>query len=137
MLKLAINVVLPAVGIFLAALIQLAVNTLWPALKFVPFLYFSIDSYLLVSLAAGFCFVAGGLAQRSVPTVAGAASAVIVPLAWLALWLKVIVTGGASTVAWLRPVTLFTIFTALLPLIGVALGWATSSSRGRSVAEAA
>jgi hypothetical protein len=74
----------------------------------------SIDSYVTVLLTVGLCFVAGGLAQRNVPTIAGAACAVIGPLAWLGLLLKVIMMGVGS-VAWLRPGTLFTMFAAMVP----------------------
>ena len=127
MLKLALNAALPAVGIILAALVQLAYETLWPAIKFAPFLFVSIDSYLVVLLAMGFCFVAGGLAQRNVPTIAGAACAVIAPLAWLGLLLSALM--GRGSVAWLRPLVLFTIFMAVAPLIGVASGWGMSSAK--------
>jgi hypothetical protein len=119
LLKLILNVALPALGIVLAALVQLALTTLWSGIKVVPSLVVSIDSYFVVLLTVGLCFVAGDWAQRSVPTIAGAACAVIAPLAW-----------------WLRPLALFTIFTAMAPLIGVALGWAISFSSRRNVQEA-
>jgi hypothetical protein len=134
MLKLALNFALPAVGIVLAALVQLALTTLWPGIKVVPSLVVSIDSYFVVLLALGLCVVAGGWAQRNVPTIAGAACAVIAPLAWLGLLLSTMMGGGS--IAWLRPLVLFTIFTAMAPLIGVALGWAMSSSKRRSVQQA-
>jgi hypothetical protein len=135
MLKLALNFALPAAGIVLAALVQLALTTLWPGIKVVPSLVVSIDSYFVVLLVIGLCFVAGGWAQRNVPTITGAACAVIAPLAWLGLLVKGTMMGVGS-IAWLRPLVLFTIFTAMAPLIGVALGWAMSSSKRRSVRQA-
>ena len=135
MLKLALNLVLPAVGIVLAALVQLAFTTLWPGIQVVPSLVVSVDSYFVVLLTVGLCFVAGAWAQRNVPTIAGAACAVIAPLAWLGLLLKGTMMGVGS-IAWFRPLTLFTIFTAMALLIGVGLGWAMSSSKRRSVPEA-
>jgi hypothetical protein len=135
MLKLTLNVALPAVGIVLAALVQLALTTLWPGIKVVPSLVASIDTYFVVLLTVGLCFVAGGWAQRNVPTIAGAACAVIAPLAWLGLLVKGTMMGAGS-IAWLRSLTLFTIFAAMAPLIGVALGWAISFSNRRSVQEA-
>jgi hypothetical protein len=134
-LKLALNLVLPAVGIVLAALVQLGFTTLWPGIQVVPSLVVSVDSYIVVLLTVGLCFVAGGWAQRNVPTIAGAACTAIAPLAWLGLLLKG--TGmSVGSIEWFRPLTLFTIFTAMAPLIGVALGWAMSSSIRRSVPEA-
>jgi hypothetical protein len=135
MRKLTVNAALPAMGIVLAALVQLALTTLWPGIKVVPSLVVSIDSYFVVLLTVGLCFIAGGWAQRNVPTTAGAACAVIAPLAWLGLLLKGTMTGVGS-IAWLRPLTLFTIFTALAPLIGVALGWAMSLSNWGNVQDA-
>ncbi len=38
--------------------------------------------------------------------------------------------------AWSRPLTLFTIFMAMAPLIGVALGWTFSFSKRRRVQQA-
>ena len=135
MLKLALNLVLPAGGIVLAALVQFAFTTLWPGIQVVPSLVVSVDSYFVVLQTAGLCIVAGGWAQRNVPTIAGAACAAIAPLAWLGLLLKDTMMHVGS-IAWFRPLTLFTLFAAMAPLIGVALGWAISSSKRRSVPEA-
>jgi hypothetical protein len=135
MLNLALNLVLPTAGIVLAALGQLAFTALWPGIQVAPSLVVSIDSYFVVLLTVGLCFVAGGWAQRNAPTIAGAACAVIVPLAWLGLVLRSTMMGVGSIV-WFRPLTLFTIFAAMAPLIGVALGRAMSSSKRRNVSEA-
>jgi hypothetical protein len=40
---------------------------------------------------------------------------------------------GGDSIAWLRPLVPFTIFTAMVPLIGVDLGWAISASKWRSL----
>jgi hypothetical protein len=132
MLRLVLNLVLPAAGIVLAALVQLAFTTLWPGIQMVPSRVVSVDSYFVVLLTVGLCFVAGRWAQRNVPTIAGAACAVVAPLAWLGLLFKSTFMGIGS-IAWFRPLTLFILFTAMAPLIGVALGWALSSSKRQSV----
>jgi hypothetical protein len=95
----------------------------------------SIDSYRAVLLALGLCFVAGGWAQRNDATIAGAVCGVIAPPAWLVLLFRGI-TMGAGSIVWLRPITLFAIFAAMAPLMGVASGWAMSWSKRRSVREA-
>jgi hypothetical protein len=125
MLKLALNFALPALGIVVAALAQLALTTLWPGIQGISSVVVSIDSYFVVLLTVGLCFFAGGWTQRNVPTIAGAACAAIAPLAWLGLLLKGTMMDAGS-IAWFRPLTLFTMFAAMAPLIGVALGWALS-----------
>jgi hypothetical protein len=134
MLKLALNLALPAAGILLAALAQLALTTVWPRIKIVHSGYVSIDSYFVVLLALGLCFVAGRWAQRNAPTIAGAACAVVAPLAWLGLLLSSMV--GVGPITWFRPIVLFVIFTAMTPLIGVALGWFLSAARQGRLARA-
>lgn len=130
MLKLALNLALPAMGIVVAALAQLALTTLWPRIQFVPSAVVSLDSYIAVLLAFGLCFLAGRWTHRIVPTVAGAACAAIAPLAWLGLNFSGNFMISAS-IAWFRPLTIFMMFTAFAPLIGVALGWTLSSSKLR------
>jgi len=130
MFKLAVNLALPALGIIVAALAQLALTTLWPGIQAVPSAVVSLDSYVDVLLALGLCFLAGRWTHHNLPTVGGAACAAIAPLAWLGL----IVSGSftfAGSIAWFRPLTIFLMFTAIAPLAGVALGWALSSSRIR------
>jgi hypothetical protein len=130
MLKLALNLALPALGIVLAALAQLALTTLWPGIQSIPSPVASFDSYIAVLLALGLCFLAGRWTHHIVPTVAGAACAAIAPLVWLGLILRGNFSIAAS-IAWFRPVTIFLIFTAVTPLIGVALGGALSPSEPR------
>jgi hypothetical protein len=130
MFKLAVNLALPALGIVAAALAQLALTTLWPGIQAVPSAVVSLDSYFVVLLALGLCFLAGRWTHHNLPTVRGAACAAIAPLAWLGL-----ILGGnfmiAGSVAWFRPLTIFIMFTAIAPLVGVTFGWAFSSSRIR------
>jgi hypothetical protein len=128
--KLAVNLALPALGIVLAALAQLALTTLWPGIQAVPSAVVSLDSYFVVLLVLGLCFLTGRWAHHNVPTVAGATGAAIAPLAWLGL----ILNGNftiAGSIAWFRPLTIFIMFTAIAPLVGVAFGWALSSLRIR------
>jgi hypothetical protein len=122
MLKLAVNLALPALGIAAAALAQLALTSLWPGIRAIPFPVVSLDSHFAVLLALGLCFLAGRTAHHNVPTSAGAACAILVPLAWLGLILRGSLTFGGS-IAWFQPLTIFMLFSASAPLIGVALGW--------------
>lgn len=130
MLKLIPNLALPGLAIVVAALAQLAITTLWPEIRVVPSAVVSLDGYIAVLLTLGFCFLAGRWTYHIVPTVAGAACAAISPLAWLGLVLRgnFMIVGS---IAWFRPLTIFEMFTAIAPLIGVALGWALSSSKLR------
>jgi CDP-diglyceride synthetase len=126
MIKLVVNLALPALGIVVAALTQLALTTLWPGIQAIPFAVVSLDSYVVVFLALGLCFLAGRRAHYNLPTIAGSAAAVIVPLVWLGLILKGILMLGGS-IAWFQSLTIFTLFSASAPLIGVVLGWHSSS----------
>jgi hypothetical protein len=130
MLMLATNLALPAFGIGVAALAQLALTTLWPGIQTVPFPVVSLDSYFVVLSVLGLCVLAGRWAQHNASTVAGAACAAVIPLVWLGLNLKATLFIGGS-VAWFQPLTIFLIFSASAPLIGVALGWILSSSKLR------
>jgi hypothetical protein len=129
-IKLVANLALPAVGIVVPALAQLALTTLWPGIQAIPSAVVSIDSYIVLLLALGLCFLAGSWAHHNVRTIAGAACAVIAPLGWLGLILRgnLLIAGSITSIAWLRPLTIFIIFSASAPLIGVALGWTLSSS---------
>jgi hypothetical protein len=129
--KLVWNLALPALAIVVAALAQLALTTFWPGIQVVPSAVVSLDSYIVLLLALGLCFLAGRWAHRIVPTVLGAACAAIAPLAWLGLTFRGNFMLGGS-IAWFRPLTIFMMSTAIAPLIGVALGWILSSSKLRS-----
>ena len=121
MLKLALSLVFPAAGIVISALAQFILTTLWPGMRAFPSVVVSIDSYLGVLLLVALSFLAGGWTRRNVPTSAGAACALIAPLLWLAVWVKGLLIGFGP-IAWLRPLTLFALFSAAAPLISVALG---------------
>jgi hypothetical protein len=128
--KLVLNLALPALAIVVAALAQLALTSFWPGIRLVPSAVVSLDSYIVLLLALGLCFLAGQWAHRIVPTVAGAACAAIAPLAWLGLIFRGSFMIGGS-IAWFQPLTISIVSTALAPLIGVALGWALASSKFR------
>jgi hypothetical protein len=128
MFKLILSALWTALGIVVAGLVQVAVTTLWPGIQRLPSAGISIDSYVVVLLMAGLCFFAGQWARRNVSTVAGAACAAIVPLAWLALFVTSTMIG-VGPVAWLRPLTVLSLFAAAAPLIGVAAGWMSSSPK--------
>jgi hypothetical protein len=130
MLKLATILVLPALGIVVAALAQLALTTLWPGIQRVPSGALSIDSCIVVLLTFGLCFFAGRWANSNVPTAAGAALSTVVPLIWLGLVLRGIVTAPGKVV-WFGLLTMLMVFTAVVPLITVGSGWVLSSSKHR------
>jgi hypothetical protein len=128
MLKLFANLALPALGIVIAALAQLGVTTLWPGMQLIPSGVVSIDSYFVVLLTFGLCFFAGRWAHTNVPTVTGAAFAAVIPLIWLVMTLRGNFTAPGH-IAWFRPLTVFVMFVAVVPLIGVGFGWGLSSSK--------
>jgi hypothetical protein len=113
---------LPALAILGASFAQYLLILVWPGIQRLPSVVVSIDSYLVNLLTFGLCVLAGRWTRRNTGTRAGAALMTIAPLAFLALNLWIITSGGGS-VAWLRPFTIFMIVTAVLPLVGVTLGW--------------
>ena len=127
MIKLALSFVFPAVGICIAALAQVGLEELWPGIRMVPSFAVSIDSYFVVLLSVGLCFLAGRWTRRNIATGTGLACALVVPLLWLAIFVRGILLEGAGQIAWLLPITLFTIFAAFAPLVAVGLGFALSS----------
>ncbi len=130
MLKLVANLVVPALGIVLAALAQWGLTALWPGLQRASSGVVSIDSYIVVLLTFGLCFFAGRWAYRNVPTGAGAAFAAAIPLIWLGLMLRGNFTAPGH-IAWFGPLTLFMMSIAIVPLLGVGFGWLLSSSKHR------
>jgi hypothetical protein len=135
MLKLALSFIFPAVGIVIAALAQLMTTTLWPGIRALPSVVVSIDSYIAALLVMALSFLAGGWTRRNVPTSAGAACALIVPLLWLALWVKSFLIAFGP-IAWLQPLTLFALFISTAPLISVALGLTLRFPRQKRVPQA-
>ena len=136
MLRLLVSLGLPALGILVAALVQVALTTLWPGIHTLPFTVITIDSYVVVLLTMGLCFCAGRWTQRNAPTITGALCTLIVPLAWFGLMVKGLVLGAGST-AWLASLTLFVLLAALAPFLGVVSGWAWSSLVRRQMLRAA
>ena len=133
--KLFVSLLLPALAIFVAALAQQTLTTAWPGIREIHFPIVTVDSYFYV-LSSGFlCFLAGIILRRHVGSRFGFVCAVITPAAYLCLVLweivgQPIVELGVKIV-WLRPVILFFIVAAILPLLGVALGWSYSGAQRR------
>ena len=128
MWKLALSVALPALAILVAALAQLVLTTIWPAVQHIPFPGVSADSYFVVLLIVALCFVAASWLQRNVGTLAGAVCAAAVPTTWLVLMLWPTMRH-VEHIVWLRPITIFMIAAAMAPLVGVAAGWGASLIR--------
>jgi hypothetical protein len=121
-IKHGLALLLPALAILGASFAQYLLTLVWPEIQRLPSVVVSIDSYLVNLLTFGLCVLAGRWTRRNTGTRAGAALMTIAPLAFVALnfW---IISRGWGSVAWLRPFTIFIIVTAVLPLVGVALGW--------------
>jgi hypothetical protein len=126
--KLIVALVLPALAIVVAAAIQFALNSWWPGLQHLPVSPVTLDSYVAVLLILGLCVLAGRWTRRNANSVAGLICVAALPLVWLGVMLWVSLHGGTN-IAWFQPLTLFTIFAALAPVIGVAMGWAVSQRR--------
>jgi hypothetical protein len=135
MLRLLLALTLPALGIVIAALAQLGLTTIWPGIVSLPSVTVSVDGYFVELLTVVLCAFAGRWAHRNVPTIGGALCASIVPLVWFGLTVKALFLF-AGPIAWFRPLTIFSMFMALAPLIGVALGWAMAQSNQREAAHA-
>ena len=133
--KLLASLLLPALAIFVAALAQHILVIAWPGIREIRFPIVTADSYFDVLLTGFLCFLAGVTLQRHVGSRTGFACAVIMPLAFLCvlLWSTVglPIVDLRAKIAWFRPITLFIITAAILPLMGLALGWSYSGSRRR------
>ena len=134
-LKAGLSLAMPAVAIVLAALVQLALTSLWPQVQRIHFPVASVDSYAAVLLAGALCFAAGRFLQRFVRNGYGAACATLVPIGWLAmvLWGTL---RFSNSVHWSEPLTLFILATGLTPLTGVLAGWGLSAMRDERRASA-
>jgi len=135
MRKLLVSLGLPALCIAVASLVQDAVATAWPGIRMFHSAVVSVDSYVAVLLTLGLCFCAGRWVQQNVPAIAVAACALIVPLTWLVFVVRSTMVG-VGPIAWLRPLTLFTLLAALAPLLGVSLGWVLSTAERRRMLHA-
>jgi hypothetical protein len=71
MWKLVLCVALPALAIIVAALAQLLLTTIWPAVQHIHFPGVSADSYFVILLVAALCFFAAAWLQRNVRIPAG------------------------------------------------------------------
>lgn len=137
MLKACISLALPVIAIIAAALAQLALITLWPGVRQLHFPIVTADSYLVVLLSGALCFLAGRLLRRFVGNLTGLICGLVVPFAFLCLFLwstlgLAIRVVGFIHIAWLNPITIFNIVAASFPLAGVALGWAFSKQLAAS-----
>lgn len=131
--RLLASLLLPGLAILLAAFAQYVLTRVWPGIQAIRSPVVSPDGYFVVLCSAFLCFLAGDILGRRVGSRIGFACAAIAPLAFLAgmLWATVGRPGlelGAR-IAWLRPITLFCIVTAVLPLLGLALGWRYAAAR--------
>jgi hypothetical protein len=113
-----------ALAIFVAALTQLVLTTIWPGVRRIAFAKVSADSYFVVLLLVALCFIAAAWAERNVRTAAGAVCTAVGPAAWLGLLLWGTMRPFQH-IAWFQPITLFTSAAAIAPLAGVASGWGT------------
>ena len=129
MVKRAFALFLPLLAIVGSAFAQHMLGLAWPTLGLVAFPVISIDSYLWNLLSLVLCFLAGRWTRRNVGTLAGASLMAIVPLLFfgLVLWN---ITRGLDHIAWSKPITLFMIATAIVPITGVTFGWWRGSVDG-------
>lgn len=109
--KLLTALLLPGLAIFAAALAQHILTVVWPGVREIRFPAVTADG----------CFFAGLTLQRQVGNRSGLICAVIGrPMLDL-----------DARIAWLRLVTLFSIATAILPLLALVLGWFYPGARRR------
>ena len=120
--KLGLALFLPALAILGAAFAQHFLTLGWPQIQKVPSAVMSIDSYIVNVLTAVLCFFSGVWIRRNLGLRPGAALMIIAPLVFLTVILKAM-TGGSGSIAWFKPITIFMLFTAGIPLISVAIGF--------------
>lgn len=129
--KLLASLLLPAVAILLAAFAQLALTAVWPGVREIRSPIVTADGYFAALSSGVLCFCAGRLLRRWVGVPSGFVCAAIVPSVYLCLFLWAILGRAmwqlGAHIAWLRPITLFSVASAILPLLGLALGWWTSA----------
>ena len=125
MARLLVSFLLPALAVLVAAGAQVALQSWWPGIQDVSVLPpVTLDSLAAVTVAGVLCIFTGRWVHRNVNTISGVVAAGIVPMVWccLILWAEF---HGTSQIGWFQPLTIFTIFAALAPATGVAIGWAT------------
>ncbi len=131
--KLLVSLLLPALAIFLAAFAQHILTIIWPGIREIRFPVVTADSYFVV-LSSGFlCFLAGYILRRRGGGRAEFVCAMIAPTAYLCLMLWAPIGDPIveldARIAWLHPITLFFVAAAILPLLGLVLGWSYSGAR--------
>lgn len=136
--KLLVSLLSPALAIFLAAFAQHILNIVWPGIREIRFPVVTADSYFVV-LSSGFlCFLAGYILRRRGGGRAQFVCAMIAPAAYLCLFLWPLIGQPIvelhARIAWLHPITLFEVTVAILPLLGLVLGWSYSGARSPRVA---
>jgi hypothetical protein len=126
------SLLLPALAIVAAALAQHLLTAAWPGIRGVRSPVVTADSYFGALSLGLLCFVSGAILRRYVGTRLGLACAVLAPSAFMCLFLWAMLGPSlelGARIAWFRPITLFSFVTAILPLLGVALGWSYSGAR--------
>lgn len=136
--KLLVSFLLPSLAIFLAAFAQHVLTVIFPKIREIRFPVVTVDSYFVV-LSSGFlCFLAGYFLRRRGGGRAKFVCAMIAPTAHLCLILWALIGQPIveldARIAWLRPITIFDLAAATLPLLGLVLGWAYSGVRSTRVA---
>lgn len=125
MWRLLSALALPALAIAGADLGRRLMTWIWPGIQRVGFGYFSADTALFVAGMAFIAFLVGAWLQRRIRSAAGAVCAVIIPILWLGLVLRVEM-ARVSEMTWLRPATLVMVAIAGAPLLGVLAGLGAS-----------
>jgi len=129
--KLLEAFLLPALAIMAAALAQLALTSAWPGIREIRSPIVTADGYFFVLSAGILCFLAGRVLRRRMGSRLGLVCAAIVPAAYVCLILWALFGRAlwrlGAHIAWLRPLTLFGIAWAILPLLGLVLGWWTGA----------
>ena len=136
--KLLVSVSLPALASFLAAFAQHMLTIIWPGIREIRVPVVTADSYFVVLSSGVLCFLAGYILRRRGGGRAEFVCAAIAPTAYLCfiLWalIGLPIVELDARIAWLHPFTVFTVAAAILPLLGLVLGWSYSGARSPRVA---
>ncbi|MBW8079006.1 MAG: hypothetical protein GJU76_13225 [Gallionella sp.] len=136
--KLLASVLLPALAILLAAFAQHILTIIWPGIREIRVPVVTVDSYFAVLSSGVLCFLAGYILRRRGGGRAGFVCAMIAPTAYLCLLLWALIVQPLmeldGRIAWLHPITIFNVAAAILPLLGLVLGWSYSGARSPRVA---
>ena len=136
--KLLVSLLLPAVALFFAAFAQHTLTAIWPGIREIPFPVVTVGSYFVVLSSGLLCFFAGYMLRRRGGGRAKFVCAMIAPIAYLC-WILWALIGRPlveldARIAWLRPITLFSVVAATLPLLCLVIGWSYSGARAPRVA---